>query len=869
MRILWAVLLVSSFLSYGCNGGGGGTDGGPEPPALDERLGPGQVRAGVITSESELLEGPEAHGWIGDFKLYNDRVAFVVQNAFEPRGWGPYGGSLLDADWIRPEGEPGREVLQEVFTHIDVLSLNPTSAEVVSDGGDGGPAQVRVTGIHQGIPLIDAATNGALEPKDLEIVQDYVLEPDSDHLLIRTSLRTRTGSERNVKVGDLVLNGDLTVDFVPGWGDIDSDLPGGDMAYFGGYTWDSCNLYTGTEGDIRPAFSVEGITPITAGEGVAPRARGDEQPLTIERILVVGQGGMDDCLRKLRRLRGQESEAGLLSGTVVTSSGAPEAGAGVYALDQSLPEGAAVVDQTYTANDGSFEMELPAGDYRVEVHAVVRDPVQGEAVSVIAGRTASCDLQVPEAAVLAWACRGRDRAGADTGVLPCKISLQAGRDADMRAPVATDILFFGASGHGEAIVRPGDWTVTLSRGWEYSIERSNVSVEAGQRVEVEAVLTHQVDTDGYIAADLHSHSTRSDSDYEILDKLSSNIVEGVELMVATDHDCQADFAPWVTLLGQVTDSDASRWLRTVVGIEVSPLYGHMTVFPLPTHPTGWIYWQIPWVFYEGGRFSRSLEFPEIWQRCRELGAEVINVAHPTMGSGYFTYLGFEPPGVMPALDGLPQEKFGTGFDTMELLNSKDVDVMLEELVPLWSHLNNQGLFRTAVGVSDSHGRTSEAGFGRTMIASSTDDPRQLDLDEIWANLRAGRAAVGGGIFVTIRIAGGTMGDLVQASGQVMVHLEVQAADWVPVDRMDLIANGQVIASRGLAEAGGVDPDRPALRFDGAIPVDLAADTWFAALAYGAASDRLDPVFRSCRPVGMTNAVRVDADGNGAFDPPGI
>lgn len=50
----------------------------------------------------------------------------------------------------------------------------------------------------------------------------------------------------------------------------------------------------------------------------------------------------------------------------------------------------------------------------------------------------------------------------------------------------------------------------------------------------------------------------------------------------------------------------------------------------------------------------------------------------------------------------------------------------------WSSFNNQGLFKTAIGVSDSHSRGTEAGFGRTMVA--------------------------GGIFVRIRIGEATAGD---------------------------------------------------------------------------------------------------------------
>jgi hypothetical protein len=308
-------------------------------------------------------------------------------------------------------------------------------------------------------------------------------------------------------------------------------------------------------------------------------------------------------------------------------------------------------------------------------------------------------------------------------------------------------------------------------------------------------------------------------------------------------------------------------VRAVSGNEISPHLGHSTAFPLPVHPAGWVYWQIPYALYEDGVFVRQLEFTELWPRARELGAEVINLAHPLSFNAWFEYLGFDPPDVIPRLDSLPPDKFSLDFDTIELLTMNDVDVMLDRVLPVWSAMNDQGVFKTAVGVSDAHQRDAEAGFGRTLVAASTDAPKRLDLDEVWANLRARRAMVGGGIFVRVEIEGATPGDLVTASPPLDVHVHVEAADWVPVAEISVIANGETVATLVPEPPGQLDPDHPAVRFDGTVTVEPAVDTWYAVLAAGAPGDRLDPVFRGCRPVGLTNAVQVDVDGDGSFDPP--
>jgi len=129
--------------------------------------------------------------------------------------------------------------------------------------------------------------------------------------------------------------------------------------------------------------------------------------------------------------------------------------------------------------------------------------------------------------------------------------------------------------------------------------------------------------------------------------------------------------------------------------------------------------------------------------------------------------------------------------------------------------------------------------------------------------------VGGGIFVTIKVDDKTPGDLVTKTGSFDVQLRVEAADWVPVQELDLIANGEVIQTLALAGPGQVNPGHPALRLNQTVTLNPAVDTWYAALAKSAAGETLDPVFRGCRPVGMTNAIRVDVDGNGQFDAPDL
>lgn len=58
----------------------------------------------AITSEAELLTGPQAEGRFGDIRLANDVVQFVIQQGGRYPGVGSFGGHIIDASWIDGRG---------------------------------------------------------------------------------------------------------------------------------------------------------------------------------------------------------------------------------------------------------------------------------------------------------------------------------------------------------------------------------------------------------------------------------------------------------------------------------------------------------------------------------------------------------------------------------------------------------------------------------------------------------------------------------------------------------------------------------------------------------------------------------------------
>ena len=83
--------------------------------------------ARVITYRSELIGGDRAAGEIGDFIIENEKVRFVIQKSGASRGFGVFGGSILDADLRRPTphtptpGVGGTTLVRYISTTVLVI----------------------------------------------------------------------------------------------------------------------------------------------------------------------------------------------------------------------------------------------------------------------------------------------------------------------------------------------------------------------------------------------------------------------------------------------------------------------------------------------------------------------------------------------------------------------------------------------------------------------------------------------------------------------------------------------------------------------------------------------------------------------------
>jgi hypothetical protein len=229
---------------------------------------------------------------------------------------------------------------------------------------------------------------------------------------------------------------------------------------------------------------------------------------------------------------------------------------------------------------------------------------------------------------------------------------------------------------------------------------------------------------------------------------------------------------------------------------------------------------------------------------------LVQVNHPRMGDiGYFDIFRMDPTDIPGWLRRSPAAQMN--FDAIEVFNGDHYAwiARVEECMRDWFALLNAGFRYTATGNSDSH-RISfhEPGTPRTLVAVPSDRPGALDERAFVEAIRAGRAVVSSGPFVTLSAGGQGIGSTI-APGAVEVEVRVDAPPWVDVDRVQLIRRGEVMREWFAADLTAPRPTSLKAQ------VDLKAGDWVIAVARG--SKPMTFLHRpNAQPFGFTNAIYV-------------
>lgn len=760
-----------------------------------------------------------------------------------------------------------------------------------------------------GLPVFPSSADDV--DHDVEVCTEYRLAAGDAHLEVETTVFNMETSPVGLYVGDYLSGGGE----LEQWTGSGSNPTGFDTGIGEAIATNSLNVFslygfgeaTGVDYAYVPtslavpgatdssSFTQSGVSAVIHSQPILGILLGGAPPIFTVPAQVGGIPGSASFVRYFGVGDGSGANAvaieadvkGLTVGTLrgcVTVGGVGLAGSRVAAGDDDGAGRIGVVRSHWVTDDaGCYEGVLPPGSYRVAAgrkgapyEGGGSEPVY-HAVTITAGAETVRDFALPDTGRVSVSVVDENDApiparvtvvGVDpspeffldqvnlAGVIVIDSTLLHDETKDPLPFGLTWIEYADADGLASFDLEPGSYELFVSRGTEYSVFQTSIVVSAGATTSVpNAKIGKVVETPGFASSDFHVHQINSsDSRIALRKRVMQFAGEGVDNIVATDHDHRTDLNPTIASLS------LSSFVHATTGEEVTTFdYGHFNGYPLgidPSKPSGgstdWGRPPVPDVpgtdfpiygnytstpaqiesLIKGDPFSTS---PEVAVQINHIDSHFSPLKIDTAVTPPTSFLS-------PAEEAARRFSPGVGnlfneFDALEVWNGytrgHQLSEFLGERIGIWFNHLNQGLPITGIFDTDTHGFFNTRGGGaRSWTASSVDDASGIVSDaafddEVGAAVKSGRVVGGQGIYVQTRLletdgAGGTTGAaadlelggttlLSVTNNEVLLEIRVQAPLWAPFDRIEIYRNA---TSQCVGQNGGVDV------LYGAIPSDL-------------------------------------------------
>ncbi len=797
-----------------------------------------------LMKAGEELGGPNAIGRPGDFLLENDEVVVVIDQLGTNQGLGfaESGGNIVDA----ADAHVRKDELGQIFSYFGAFPRQGVYASMTSGVLQDGTAFVEARGRELYEASLVVRTRYTLHPNDRAVLIDTTIDNTSDHMIALAGLGDAVqwgAAEKFAPDRGRAFKGKSSGSFVAGIGRFASYAI---TSTDGAIDADSGGSWTDTVQQHR--------TEIAAGKSVhyarvfiiGPRA--DISGLVAE--LTKTAGGPVGSVRV--ELRG---DTGVVS--------PPPSDASVAIGDAT---GHALMD-LHPDRSGALVGEIPPGKYQLRyLRGGGRGP-RGvpQAIEVLANHESAATVEVTAPGRVRAQCKEHPPGEKEDKTVPCKATFEGvGIDSPNFGPgsaagPAKDQVT-SADGSIDVPLSPGKYRVSLSRGPEYALQSFEIDVKPNETAEAcepraKCFLRRVVDTSGWLACDFHQHTMLGvDAAVTTGDRVVSNVVEGVEVAVASEHNVIADLEPLVREMGL-----ASR-LVEIVGDELTTdaskkPWGHANAFPLVIHPD---------LARGGALMVRDRSAKDLFAEIRKSDPNaVIQINHPRSGTtGYFDLLAFDRQ-TGTSVD--PQ--YDPRFDAIEVWNGRNVAGRSAVLTDVLALLHTSHPV-TITGNTDTHGIVGhEAGYPRTYVKVAQDDALDAWTDsrtqDIVHTLRESRqVVVTNGPFMKVTAGTAGIGGIVKAQGgKLAVVVTVESAPWIEVTHLAVMrASGTTVTKDVTPRANALGALVATARFE------LTFDKDDAFIVTASGDKTLEPVLSGdaaeIKPFAMSGAIWVDVDGDG-------
>ena len=444
-----------------------------------------------------------------------------------------------------------------------------------------------------------------------------------------------------------------------------------------------------------------------------------------------------------------------------------------------------------------------------------------------------------------------------------------------RRDVPRTSLFVSPKGATE-FLDSGQYRVVGSGGIRDGIDVRDLDVS--EPTTVTLTVPRRIRTNGEVTADLHVHTAMS-SDAFIADtqRFQALASADVDVAVISDHNRMRDPKSALELLEMVGDVEAITGVEFRIGPSGESI-GHGNAFPLkpgvralkPKDKTpGEVF--NAWREHHRDHPIDGDDTPVLIQLNHPRGIQFRpNRPHRTDAHALFDEVAFDPS--LPLAQQSDERvrkhlksknKRFTSFDAIEVLNRFSVDGWLAVRRD-WFSLLNRGYRITGTGNSDSHTVALEpVGFPVNLVRR-----RDASVSSFVEAIRNGEVRVSSGPLVSLWAETDGWREtsshaLHSLSGAVRVTIRVEAVDWVTVDEVRLVMNGRTIF-RDTVGDGPVDRTWT-------LDLDPKIDAWILAEA-GHPLEALErpegteysTVAPGHVPIGFTNPIWLDRDGDGRF-----